>query len=354
MGSSTAYPPARELPELRAELTAWLRDPGPDGGGAWFRFALAVQENHRPGSVGDPARAAAEVHRHLAATVPAAELFYVAADMTALAHHAAASLPDYRLRREDLPAPCGLMAFEHAPRRGRAGLGVRLVTWGPDPAGLGVHYWGHPATDTAEPLRVPSPGPDPAARAELAELARDIQAAGAAIPPHPTPAHGHLYAGAVPIPFADTATHPGTPPPSDAVHPPVANADPPAVTDDDVGEVLRVVVATWLLMGQTITTHHREEAPRAGRRRITRVDPALTTAVRTVTLRRARTDADPDQAHVGRAWQHRWVVGGHWRTYRDARFSEEVRERPTWIHPHIKGPDGAPLLGGDRVRILKR
>jgi hypothetical protein len=56
----------------------------------------------------------------LAVQLPAAELFYVSADMTDLARHAANTLTDYRLHPEDLPAQIGVMVYEHPPVEGTA------------------------------------------------------------------------------------------------------------------------------------------------------------------------------------------------------------------------------------------
>ena len=48
--------------------------------------------------------------------------------------------------------------------------------------------------------------------------------------------------------------------------------------------------------------------------------------------------------------QHRWVVRGHWRN-QPWGPGRELR-RPVYILPHIKGPDGAPLIGGERVTTV--
>jgi hypothetical protein len=47
-----------------------------------------------------------------------------------------------------------------------------------------------------------------------------------------------------------------------------------------------------------------------------------------------------------RDYQHQWVVRGHWR---QQWYPSRNVHRPIWITPHIKGPEGAPLLGGERV-----
>lgn len=46
-----------------------------------------------------------------------------------------------------------------------------------------------------------------------------------------------------------------------------------------------------------------------------------------------------------REYRHRWMVRGHWR---QQWYPSIQQHRPMWIIPHVKGPDGAPLLGGRR------
>jgi hypothetical protein len=73
---------------------------------------------------------------------------------------------------------------------------------------------------------------------------------------------------------------------------------------------------------------------------------------RIVMLRRLNT-TDLDAGTSGDARWHytvRFVVRGHWRQLRD-RDGNPYR---IWVHAHIKGPDGAPLLGGEKVAILAR
>jgi hypothetical protein len=46
----------------------------------------------------------------------------------------------------------------------------------------------------------------------------------------------------------------------------------------------------------------------------------------------------------------RFLVRGHWRRLTD----KDGRPYRIWINAHIKGPDGAPLLAGEKVNILAR
>jgi len=52
-----------------------------------------------------------------------------------------------------------------------------------------------------------------------------------------------------------------------------------------------------------------------------------------------------------REYHHRWMVRGHWRL-QPCGPNRSLR-RPTWVVPHIKGPDDAPLLGGEKVYSVR-
>jgi hypothetical protein len=90
---------ARDVPEIRARMAAWARDPGIDGAANWFTFWLGPHpEQASESRVFDVADdVSAIITGTLAAQIPAAELFYVSDDMTELAGHAATTLTDYRL-----------------------------------------------------------------------------------------------------------------------------------------------------------------------------------------------------------------------------------------------------------------
>lgn len=90
---------ARDVPEIRARMASWARDPNTDGAANWFTFWLGPHpEQATETRVFDRVdNVAATISGTLAAQLPAAELFYVSDDMTELAGHAATTLTDYRL-----------------------------------------------------------------------------------------------------------------------------------------------------------------------------------------------------------------------------------------------------------------
>ena len=91
------------------------------------------------------------------------------------------------------------------------------------------------------------------------------------------------------------------------------------------------------------------------RRRIARDDPDLDPTVRYIDLRRARTEpsdhTDDEPRTSTREYRHRWIVRGHWR---NQWYPSRNDHRPIWIDPHFAGPEDKPLLGGERVNVLRR
>jgi hypothetical protein len=57
-----------------------------------------------------------------------------------------------------------------------------------------------------------------------------------------------------------------------------------------------------------------------------------------------------DGGTEGHEYQHRWIVSGHWK--RQVYGPGGSLRRPIWVAPYIKGPEGAPLLTGEKVRAL--
>jgi hypothetical protein len=373
---------ARDVPELRARMSDWARDPTLDGAGNWFRFFLGPNPDgatesrvfDRVDNVG------ATIARTLAAQLPAAKLFYVSADMTDLARHAADTLADYRLHPEDLPAQIGVMVYEHPPVAGTAAArhnAVSVVSWGPGRGGLWVHTWATTSSSqqgiirigrvlaqlprdevlerarTAATRDLPEPTPEnrPSINPEVADQVADHVLATllpnlerAPVPPSFIPPHGYEWCGLTPMEFTEMEGWPDS----------VSGAE--SSRDTDAGIALhRTILATWLLMGQTLTRSEPMTAPRAARRRIERLDPVLDPTVRYIDLRHARTEpsdsADADSGKGTREYRHRWIVRGHWR---NQYYPSRGDHRPIWIDPHLAGPEDKPLLGGERVNVLRR
>jgi hypothetical protein len=102
-------------------------------------------------------------------------------------------------------------------------------------------------------------------------------------------------------------------------------------------------MTAWLLMQQPVTTVADATFDRAERRRLARqrLDDR---PVRVINLRRRAASTIAGQSD--REYHHQWIVRGHWR---DQWYASRGVHRPVWIAPHVKGPEGAPMLGGEKV-----
>jgi hypothetical protein len=244
----------------------------------------------------------------------AAELYWAAPDMAALAMSAGVQLAAASWTAQDRPAPHGLMVFD-------GGIGnidyngvpvpVEALTWGPGHHGCDIGLW---LTRTTLAERI----------SRFAVLETDE------VPPLIPLASHVLPATTEPVPFASL---PG-------------NAPAPVVA---------ALAAAWLLMNQpTLVERTTEPADKATTRAYKRRQQP-TPGVTLIDLRRAyapdnreETGTDP----AGRHYRHRWVVQGHWRD--QPHGPERSLRRRQWIPAHIKGPDGAPMLATERVNVWRR
>lgn len=115
-------------------------------------------------------------------------------------------------------------------------------------------------------------------------------------------------------------------------------------------EIGAPLVSALLLMQQSVSASNMEYPSRASRRRLERTH-APTEGTRVITLRRRRSDGAVLQASDHREYIHQWIVRGHWR---QQWYPARQVHRPVWIDPHLKGPEGAPLLGGEKVYAWHR
>lgn len=145
----------------------------------------------------------------------------------------------------------------------------------------------------------------------------------------------------------------------------------PKTKDDASKSILGFVHTLWMFLGMEIVgTPKAEGIPRTIQRRASR---SLRHAeVRVVVLRRIKHPKTGESVgHREIDWSCRWVVQGHLRhidryegerhhAIREVRPHEErdvcaiclarsQEVRVTWVHPYVKGPEGAPLRAADKV-----
>ncbi len=109
-----------------------------------------------------------------------------------------------------------------------------------------------------------------------------------------------------------------------------------------------IAYAFWRIQAQPIAVAAPAPLDRAARRRAVRASVVHTTRV--VMLRRTSPVADRRDGEAKWHYRVRFIVRGHWRRLID-RDGHPYR---IWINAHIKGPDGAPLLHGEKVAVLAR
>ncbi|MGC4154507.1 MAG: hypothetical protein QM628_15715 [Propionicimonas sp.] len=113
---------------------------------------------------------------------------------------------------------------------------------------------------------------------------------------------------------------------------------------------LRWLLACWRLMGQTVTEVGFDKPSRQHRRQLERKNVPL----KQVTIIRLRHRGARGDGGTAVNWSHRWVVRGHWRQQPCKDENGEWTTRPVFIHPHIKGPESAPILVRSHVNYLVR
>lgn len=113
--------------------------------------------------------------------------------------------------------------------------------------------------------------------------------------------------------------------------------------DDGLQTYIQLLFSTCHLMRQQLAETSSEPVPRATRRRYER-DHRTPPQVRVCRLRRSERPETTGES--AREWHHRWIVRGHWR---QQWYPSIQAHRPVWIAPFVKGPQDAPLLGGEKV-----
>jgi hypothetical protein len=314
----------QDLPELRSELTAWNNEHGT----AYFTGLVAA--GHQ--AVHHDATTPEEAGRWIAATdterLAEAGLFFVTREMTELVVTAAQTMPEWSLAPEDLPTPYGLIYLDGLSEL--RDFPTNAMSWGPCPQEVidarGLRDAGLWLSHYVDMTDLPS-------------LRDSFTRNG-------MPAPRLLYTGESMCAFG--SHEPGN---VSFYRDPETRDIVEATPQDLIKRVasLAVVKTAWLLMQQPLAADTEVQPDRAVRKRLRRAghEPA---PVRVIELRRPKTSNSPD-SETHREYHHQWIVRGHWR---QQWHPKRQVHRPVWIAPHIKGPEGAPLIGGEKVYTLKR
>lgn len=316
----------QDLPEIRAELLAWMNAHGP----AYFAACIAsgAQRVFFPSN-------GPEVDGQWFATTDAArlakaELYWISPEMTELCVTAAKSMPDWQLEPEDLPSSCGLMYFDGLVPL-RPDYPSTAFSWGPCPYRVARSILPH---DSGMWLSA------------YTDVATDHQLGSLDLSAMQIPMPRLLYAGESASVFGRRE--------EGWVSLTTVDGEEVATEDDEllrsrVGS-LALVKAAWLLMQQGLAEVSEVKPDRAASKRLRRAgQDADLNATRVIELRRPKHNGEPGESN--RTYTHRWITRGHWR---QQWYPARQVHRPVWIAPHVKGPEGAPMIGGEKVYAWKR
>lgn len=314
----------QDLPELRTEVTAWHKQHGAE----YFTSCIreGVQTAYMPGlsDTAEGARLATAETERLAK----AELFWVSREMTELCVAAARSMPAWSLQSEDLPAPAGLIYFDGLPDF-RPEFPTTAMAWAPCPTEVASYALKGPGLWLSCYV-----GQDWFVQHE------EIDLSSVRIPLAPLVYDGESIAAFGEREPGDTA---------------FATDDGDKVVEMDDESLIKrcsslvLVKAACLLMRQDLADASTVEPDRATRKRLRRQGADEDVRTRVIELRRPKSSGAPGDSD--REYHHQWIVRGHWR---QQWHPKRQLHRPVWIAPHIKGPEGAPLIGGEKVYALKR
>jgi hypothetical protein len=316
----------RQLPEFRSRLLDFLATPR--GRQQFDRFDGMLMHPTAPRLFGDERDfiRGEGLWRGEADALGEAVLFYASENMTRLAVAAAPTMPEFALRSFDLPAEKGFIYYEkpigsyagHASDSPGDVVAVRWEVVPPDHAGGEPCVWMSFYSNYHSWLAQEST----AGKYSSEDLT--------------------FYLRQYHELCLETFTF-------RPINGPDGNGDIDGYEAEwsELDALRRVLFSSWLLLKQPLTSTTEVEPDRAARRRMKAAghEPA---AVRVIELRRVQS---APKGAADREYHHQWIVRGHWRQHW---FPAHEVHRPVWIAPHIKGPEGAPMLGGEKVYAWKR
>lgn len=118
--------------------------------------------------------------------------------------------------------------------------------------------------------------------------------------------------------------------------------------NDNYRVIASLILTTWTLMQQKLAAHEIVYPSRPECRRWERMNRPVP-QVRVTHLRRTEQIHGHEEEFKKIDWQHRWLVGGHWR---NQWLPSLQAHRQQWIAPYVKGPADKPLVIHEKVRAF--
>lgn len=302
-------------------------------------FRRMVEMTIDAGSRGSGPQFYRAAHSH----IQAAYAYRVSEDMSTLIEFAASQLESSDVFDRSLaPTGCGIVRFDKplpvTDARGKS-MSIHWLTWGPiqgyrvtafgqqkDAPGIMAMYW----NDTAEPDEVQRnivASSDPKQQEFITRIAGRWGVVGA-----------EINCDGEPVGSAQTPIS------ADYAAKILANGDTPQPFTNST----RYLHALWLLLNQTVTDVREEYLPKTGQKVARRA--GIPPRVTVVQLRRSAGSRGTGESLV--QWSRRWVVRGHWRW--QAHGPQRAERRRIWVAPHVKGPEGKPLVATTHVYNVSR
>lgn len=129
---------------------------------------------------------------------------------------------------------------------------------------------------------------------------------------------------------------------------------PIGLVGDGPAGVKDVMRAVWALSSEERVCDLRDVRPaRAASGAGSPPPDPMARTVKVLVLREPpRGGSDGGEAPAGGRYSHRFVVRGFWRNQPCGPGNSE--RRLTWVRPFVKGPEGAPLIERETVRVWRR
>jgi hypothetical protein len=329
---------AKDVPELAASAESWMRNPTRDGAGwmmGYFYGTRIAEDGEKvPDDLG--IRIAAAQAIRCAASLDVADLFSVNKHKTDDVLEAALELPaDMEVKREYFDTDNGFMAFEHGYFAVMSEMdvndnfkngNVRILALSWRIFGNKLHMYGWTGTD--EYLNIVRDSSKHRTEISNTDLHRRIDAIGPLIicGEHVCDLRNYMQKAK-------------------------------AVQHKYGRDAMSILLAACLMLKQDVTARSRIEVKQSLYRFGQRPDMNTHRAVTIIDKRSIKanpTNEDMPEAQGRRQLTVRYDVRGHWRQYKDERFSPEVREYPIWIPAHWVGDESLPVLDRKKVTRLKR